>query len=158
MLELVNTTETEMFIPVMQDIADDFGDQFLLAMLHWCGIGQRPTDLDLWKVFLVRAQGDTVGVAGLYRQLRMSQTVSWVGWFAIRPRFQRQGFGTHAMYALYDSAQSIGSQELWVYTGKLDHIAVSFYKSLSFEVLGPAYEWARGRTMEDTDIVLRRTL
>jgi ribosomal protein S18 acetylase RimI-like enzyme len=155
-VELVETREIQMFLPVMKEI--DFGDRFLLSVLHWCGIGQRSTPLDYWKVFLLRARGDAVGVSGLYRQPGMPDNVCWVGWFGVRPRFRREGFGTNAMYALFDVAQNIGSQELWVYTGSSDDVAVSFYKSLGFEVLGSAAEWAPGRTMDDSDIVLRRML
>ena len=53
-VELVETKEIQMFLPVMNEI--DFGDRFLLSMLHWCGIGQRSTPLDYWKVFLLRAR------------------------------------------------------------------------------------------------------
>jgi len=95
-VELIETTEIEEFIPVIKEI--DFGDRFLLSMLHWCGIGRRSTPLDYWKVLLV------------------------------------------------------------VYTGLSDDVAVSFYKSLGFEVLGSAVDWALGRTMDDSDIVLRRML
>ena len=70
-VELVNTREIEMFIPVMKEI--DFGDRFLLSMLHWCGIGRRSTPLDFWQVFLLRAQGEVVGVSGLYRQPGMAR-------------------------------------------------------------------------------------
>ena len=58
-LELVETKEIQMFLPVMKEI--DFGDRFLLSMLHWCEIGQRSTPLDYWKVFLLRAEGSVVG-------------------------------------------------------------------------------------------------
>jgi len=155
-VELVETTDTEMFLPVLRGI--DFGDQFLLSMLHWCGIGRRSTSLAYWKVFLLRSAGQVVGVSGLYWQPGMPETVCWVGWFGIRPGFRRQGFGTRAMYLLCDFARSIASQELWVYTGSSDDIAVRFYKSLAFEVLGTAAQWTRGQTMEDSDIVLRRVL
>ena len=94
----------------------------------------------------------------VYRQPGMPDNVCWVGWFGVRPRFRREGFGTNAMYALFDVAQNIGCQELWVYTGSSDDVAVSFYKSLGFEVLGSAAEWVPGRTMDDSDIVLRRML
>ena len=97
-VELVEASEIEMFLPVMNEI--DLGDRFLLSMLHWCGIGQRSTPLHYWKVFLLRAEGNLVGVSGLYRQPGMAETVCWVGWFGIRPRFRRQGFGKHAMHAL----------------------------------------------------------
>jgi GNAT superfamily N-acetyltransferase len=155
-VELVETTKIEEFIPVMKEI--DFGDRFLLSMLHWCGIGRRSTPLDYWKVLLVRARGDAVGVSGLYRQPGMADHVCWVGWFGIRPRFRREGFGTKAMYALFELARNISCQQLWVYTGSSDDGAVCFYKSLGFDVLGTAAEWVPGRTMEDSDIVLRRML
>ena len=155
-VELVETKEIQLFLPVMKEI--DFGDRFLLSMLHWCGIGQRSTPLDYWKVFLLRADGEVVGVSGLYRQPGMAETVCWVGWFGIRPPFRRQGFGKHAMHALINFARHLGVEELWVYTGSSDSIAVNFYRSLSFEELGAAADWAPGRTMDDSDIVLRHVL
>ena len=93
-VELLETKEIQEFIPVMKEI--DFGDRFLLSMLHWCGIGRRSTPLDYWKVLLVRARGDVVGVSGLYRQPGVPHNVCWIGWFGIRPRFRREGFGTNA--------------------------------------------------------------
>jgi ribosomal protein S18 acetylase RimI-like enzyme len=155
-VELLDTKEIEDFIPVMKEI--EFGDRFLLSMLHWCGIGRRSTPLDFWKVFLVMARGDVVGVSGLYRQPGMPHNVCWIGWFGIRPRFRREGFGTSAMYVLFDITRSNGCQELWVYTGSSDHIAKSFYKSLGFELLGEATKWAPGRTIDNSDVVLRRML
>ena len=50
-VELVSTKQIEMFIPVMKDIAQEFGDRFLLAMLHWCEIGRRSTALSIGKCF-----------------------------------------------------------------------------------------------------------
>jgi ribosomal protein S18 acetylase RimI-like enzyme len=72
----------------------------------------------------------------------MPQNLCRVGWFAIHPGFRRQGFGKIAMHALIDFARNIAVKELWVYTGSSDDIAVSFYKSLGFELLGCAAEWA----------------
>ena len=155
-VELVETKEIQLFLPVMKEI--DLGDRFLLSMLHWCGIGRRSTPLDYWKVFLLRAAGEIVGVSGLYRQPGMAQTVCWIGWFGIRPRFRRQGFGKRAMHALIDFARHIAVEELWVYTGSSDKIAINFYRGLNFEELGAAADWAPGRTMDNSDIVLRRIL
>ena len=157
-VELITTKEINLFLPVMKDLADDFGDPFLLSMLHWCGIGRRSTQLEYWKVFLLRAGGEVVGISGLYRQPGMAETVCWVGWFGIRPRFRRQGFGAGAIHALIEFARSLDCKELWVYTGSSDHVAVGFYQSLGFESLGTAADWAPGRTMDDSDIVLRRIL
>src|SRR6516165_8194428 len=63
-------------------IAFDFGDRFLLSMLHWCGIGRRSTPLAYWKVFLLRSAGQVVGVSGLYRQTGTPEMVCWVGGLA----------------------------------------------------------------------------
>jgi Acetyltransferase (GNAT) family len=147
-VDLLETKDLRMFIPVMQEI--DFGDRFLLSMLHWCGFGQRSTPLQYWKVFLLQVQDNIVGVSGLYRQPEMAKNVCWVGWFAIRPGFRR--------HALIGFAERIGVKELWVYTGSSDEIAVSFYKSLGFELLGRATDSAPGQTMDDSDVVLRRML
>ena len=97
-VELVSTRNIEMFIPIMREI--DFGDQFLLSMLHWCGIGQRATPLEYWQVFLVQSKQEIVGVSGLYRQPGMPAHLCWLGWFAIRPQFRRRGFGSAAIRSL----------------------------------------------------------
>jgi hypothetical protein len=82
-VELVTTRNIDMFIPILREI--DFGDQFLLSMLHWCGIGQRGTPLEYWQVFLIRSKQEIVGVSGLYRQTGTPIYLCWLGWFAIRP-------------------------------------------------------------------------
>lgn len=155
-VELVNTKEIELFLPLMREI--DFGDAFLLSMLHWCGIGKRSTPLEYWQVFLLRADSEIVGVSGLYRQPGMPSHICWLGWFAIRPQFRRHGFGSAAIHSLVSHARTINCKEIWVYTGSDDHIARSFYTSLDFRVLGPAHVCAPGKTMSPSDVVLRRQL
>ena len=155
-VELVSTKEIELFLPLMREI--DFGDAFLLSMLHWCGIGKRSTPLDYWQVFLLRAKSQIIGVSGLYRQPEIPSHICWLGWFAIRPQFRRQGFGTAAIYQLCLVAQNAGSTELWVYTGREDDVARLFYRSLGFEVLGAASDYFPGTTTDDSDIVLKLEL
>jgi len=155
-VELLSTKEIELFLPVMREI--DFGDAFLLSMLHWCGIGKRSRPLDYWQVFLLRAKSQIVGVSGLYRQPGMPSNICWLGWFAIRPQFRRQGFGSAALHTICRIARNAGSTELWVYTGQEDEGARLFYHSLGFEVLGPASDYAPGKTVETSDIVLKLQL
>jgi ribosomal protein S18 acetylase RimI-like enzyme len=121
---VVSTKEIELFLPLMREI--DFGDAFLLSMLHSCGIGKRSRSLDYWQVFLLQAKSQIVGVSRLYRQPGMPSHVCWLGWFAIRPQFRRQGFGTAAIHQLCHAARSAGSRELWVYTGSHDDAARAF--------------------------------
>jgi RimJ/RimL family protein N-acetyltransferase len=155
-VELVSTKDIELFLPLMREI--DFGDTFLLSVLHWCGIGKRSRPLEYWQVFLLRAKSQIIGVSGLYRQPGMPSHVCWLGWFAVRPQFRRKGFGTAAIHQLCHAARDAGSTELWVYTDRHDEVARIFYLSLGFEVLGPASDYAAGKTMDDSDIVLKRIL
>jgi len=155
-VELVSTKEIELFLPLMREI--EFGDAFLLSMLHWCGIGKRSRPLEYWQVFLLSAKSQIIGVSGLYRQPGMPSNVCWLGWFAIRPKFRRQGFGTAAIHQLYPIARSAGSKEVLVYTDSNDVVARMFYIRLGFQVLGPASDHAPGKTMADSDIVLRMQL
>jgi hypothetical protein len=57
-VELIATKEIDLFLPVMREI--DFGDAFLLLMLHWCGIGNRSKPLEYWQVFLLRAKSEII--------------------------------------------------------------------------------------------------
>ena len=155
-VELVDTKQIELFVPILKEI--DFGDRFLLSMLHWCGIGQRSTPLDFWQVFLIRSAERIVGVSGLYRQPGTLKHICWLGWFALRPMFRRQGFGSAGIHAIADHARSTGCKELWVYTGSSDEIARRFYTNLGFDILGAARDHAAGQTMDDSDIVLKLQL
>ena len=66
-IELISTKDITQFVAVMKELVDDFGDRFLLSMLHWCGIGNRTKPLSSWEVFLLRNDHGTLGVGGLYR-------------------------------------------------------------------------------------------
>jgi GNAT superfamily N-acetyltransferase len=155
-VELIESREIEQFIPILREI--DFGDRFLLSMLHWCGIGRRATPLDYWQVFLIQSVGETVGVCGLYRQPGMEKTTCWLGWFAIRPHMRRQGIGRAALQRLLAFAKKTGCQQLLVYTGVADVGAIQFYQKLDFAVVGSAGQCARGQTIDDSDIVLSRSI
>jgi len=111
-----------------------------------------------WQVFLLRAKSQIIGVSGLYRQSGTPSHIYWLGWFAIRPQFRRQRFGTAAVHQLCEVARSAGSTELWAHTGSQDDIARIFYISLGFEVLGPASDYVPGETTDGSDIILRRMM
>ena len=157
-IELITTKEIGLFLHLIRELADDFGDRFLLSMLHWCGFGSRRAPLEFWQVFLIRTGEEIVGVSGLYRRPESPTHLCWLGWFAIRPKFRRKGFGSAAIHGLVDRARTIGCNELWVYTGASDKAARHFYTKLGFEVPGSACSCAPGQTMDDSDIVLKLRL
>lgn len=155
-VQLIESRRLEDFLPIMQEV--DFGDRFLLSMLHWCGFGARATPLDFWQVFLITSRAEINGVTGLYRPKGSSETVFWIGWFGIRPVFRRAGIGSAATRLLIDQATRLSCRELMVYTGASDAPALEFYPRLGFERLGPASIHAPSQTMDDSDIVFRLLL
>ena len=157
-VELISTRDIAQFLPLMKELADDFGDRFLVSMLHWCGIGNRTKPLPSWEVFLLGPDHGILGVGGLYRLPETPANHVWLGWFGIRPAFRRRGYGTAAMSAIVNRARSMDYNELWVYTGSSDEVARSFYTKLGFELLGSARDYAPEQTMDGSDIVLKLRL
>src|SRR5260370_2714084 len=110
-VELITTKDIDLFLPIMRELADDFGDRFLLSMLHWCGIGERANPLPFWEVFLLRANSETVGVCGLYQMSETTTSLVWLGWFGIRPAFRRRGYGSSAIHSLADPTPEMDSNQ-----------------------------------------------
>jgi RimJ/RimL family protein N-acetyltransferase len=154
-VELITTKEIDLFLPIMRELAEDFGDRFLLSMLHWCGIGKRAHPLLFWEVFLLRANREIVGVCGLYQISETPASPAWLGWFGILSAFRRRGYGSSAIHSLADRTREMDCNELWVYTGSSDEAAMHFYTKLGFQRLGSARDYAPGKTMDDSDVVLK---
>jgi ribosomal protein S18 acetylase RimI-like enzyme len=155
-LEIIQTTDLIDFIPLLKEL--EFGDKFSLAMLKWCGIGQRNQLLAFWEVYLAKIEAQTIGVMGLYQQVDSQNDVAWVGWFGIRPQFRRQGWGKIMIEQLKKYARQFGFQQLWVYTNSPNLAAVSFYESSGFVKLGVAAEVCPGKTNSLSDIILKSNL
>ncbi len=105
-LKIIQTTDLIEFIPLLKEL--EFGDTFSLAMLKWCGIGQRDQSLAFWEVYLAKLEAETLGVMGLYQLVDSPSDIVWVGWFGIRPKFRRQGWGKIMMKQLKDYARRLG--------------------------------------------------
>jgi RimJ/RimL family protein N-acetyltransferase len=157
-VELITTKEIDLFLPIMRELADDFGDRFLLSMLHWCGIGKRANPLLFWEVFLLRSNHEIVGLCGLYKMSETPASLAWLGWFGIRPAFRRRGYGSSTIHSLSDRTREMDCNELWVYTSPSDEAARHFYTKLGFQLLGLARDYAPGKTMDDSDVVLKLSL
>ncbi len=155
-IELIKSRDPVDFLPLLREI--DFGDRFILSMMHWCGIGKRSTPLEFWQVYLVKSKDQIVGVTGLYRQPGMSQKVLWLGWTGLLPSMRRQGLGSATVRAVLREAKAQNCDELWVYTGSADSAAGAFYQNLGFELRGRAAVVAKGLTGEQDDWVLKAIL
>jgi hypothetical protein len=85
-----------------------------------------------------------------------SNLLAWMVCYSARISATRLWWA--AIIAVCDFARNLSCKELWVYTDATDKIAIKFYASLGLELLGPAIEWAPGRTIDDSDLVSKRML
>lgn len=154
-LNIIQTTDIVDFIPLLKEL--EFGDQFSLAMLRWCGIGQHDATISFWEVYIAKWAAESIGVMGLYQLADTPSHVVWMGWFGLRPQFRRQGRGTMMMDRLTEYARSFEFQELWVFTNYDNFAAISFYENYGFLRLGEAVDICPGKTHELSDIILRYT-
>ncbi|TVP62095.1 MAG: GNAT family N-acetyltransferase [Nodularia sp. (in: Bacteria)] len=155
-LKIIQTTDIVDFIPLLQEL--EFGDQFSLSMLKWCGIGQRDQSISFWQVYITKLATESIGVMGLYQLIDSPANVVWMGWFGLRPHFRRQGWGTKMIHKLKEYALSFQFQELWVFTNYDNLAAISFYENYGFIQLGEAADICPGKTHELSDIILKYTL
>lgn len=155
-LKIIQTTNIVDFVPLLKEL--EFGDQFSLAMLKWCGIGERDKTLTFWQVYIVKLEGESIGVMGLYQTTNSPSNVVWVGWFGLRPQFRREGWGSIMMKSLKGYAQEFGFQELWVFTNYNNLPALSFYEKSAFMKLGTAAEVCPGQTHNLSDVILKTNL
>ncbi|AFY48244.1 acetyltransferase [Nostoc sp. PCC 7524] len=152
-LKFIQTTDIVDFVPLLKEL--EFGDQFSLAMLRWCGIGKPDESITFWQVYLVKLAAETIGVMGLYQVIDSPSDVVWVGWFGLRPKFRRLGCGSIMMEHLKQYASHFGYQQLWVFTNYDNLAAISFYEKLGFVKLGAAAELCPGKTHELSDVILK---
>lgn len=155
-LGFIQSTDIKDFIPLLKEL--EFDEQFHLAMLKWCGIGQRDPSIDFWQVYLAQLAGESIGVMGLYQLLDTPSHVVWMGWFGLRPQFRRQGWGKSMLDKLTEYAQNFQFQELWVFTNDDNLAAISFYENYGFVQLGAAVDICPGKTHELSDIILKYIL
>jgi RimJ/RimL family protein N-acetyltransferase len=153
---LMQTRNIIDIIPLLQEL--EFGDKFSLSMLHWCGIGQRAYSLAFWEVYIVKANEETIGVIGLYRQVHTPIGVAWIGWFGVRPSFRDRGLGTQMLRDLVKIAKEYKFKELWVFTDRENRGALRFYEQFGFINLGTVEENDPGVTHDPTDVVLKYSL
>ncbi|MDP5337061.1 MAG: GNAT family N-acetyltransferase [Nodularia sp. (in: cyanobacteria)] len=152
-LSIIQTTDIGDFIPLLKEL--EFGDQFSLAMLSWCGIGQRDQSIGFWQVYIAKLAAESIGVMGLYQLIDSPCNVVWMGWFGLRPNFRREGWGTIMLDRLKEYAHSFEFQELWVFTNYDNLAAISFYENYGFVKLGEAVDICPGKTHELSDIILK---
>jgi GNAT superfamily N-acetyltransferase len=151
-VELVESRDINDFIPIMREL--EFGDRFLLSMLHWCGFGERSKPLAYWQVFLVRTKDEYAGVCGLYRPTGGADNIIWLGWLGLRPAFRGANIGTKSLNILEVKAKVLGANSLKVFANGRDKRVIKLYNNNGFIVEGAASIFAPEQGADCNDVVL----
>jgi N-acetylglutamate synthase-like GNAT family acetyltransferase len=75
-----------------------------------------------------------IGVSGLYYDYEDPKDTMWMDYFAVSPKFQRQGYGTAMLVNLESMCKKKKVRRLCVFTNK--QRALKFYKKNGFKVGG----------------------
>jgi GNAT superfamily N-acetyltransferase len=157
-IEIINTKDVNLFLPLMQDIVE-LEERFLLAMLRWCGYGRaRYQTLKFWQVFISVKDGIPFGVTGLYQNSDTPAHIGWLGWFGVRPKFRGHGVGSRMISFTAQYAASLNMTELWVFTDDTNLMAIHFYERQGFEMIGKAIELFPDDKYELRNIVMRKLI
>ena len=85
-------------------------------------------------------EGKIIGVSGLYYDYEDPEDVMWMDYFAVKPEFQGQGYGTKMLENLVKICKERKTRMLCVFTD--NQKAVKFYENNNFKVFIPENEIA----------------
>jgi ribosomal protein S18 acetylase RimI-like enzyme len=84
--------------------------------------------------YVLELDGNIVGVSGLYYDYEDPKDIMWMDYFAVSPKFQRQGLGTKMLKNLVNVCKKKKVRMLCVFTDKDG--ATKFYKKNGFKFVG----------------------
>ncbi len=84
--------------------------------------------------YVLVSDGKIIGVSGLYYDYEDPKDIMWMDYFAISPKFQREGYGTKMLKNLEKICKDKKVRLLCVFTFRAG--AVKFYKKNGFKVFG----------------------
>jgi GNAT superfamily N-acetyltransferase len=154
---LVSTRIVEDFLPLFRGIPE-LGDPFFLSMLHWCGVGKRPTPLAYWQVYILFLEKSSSAVIGLYRRPNTLPEDVWIGWFGVVAEHRGKGLGKFCLAAIEAKAANEGFDRLLVYCDPLSSRVHQFYLKRGFSRIGPASHCFSGETETGNDLVFAKML
>jgi len=96
-----------------------------------------------------------LGITGLYRPVWAGEGVFWLGWLAVDPQFQGQGYGARLLAATMELAAAKGGRLMCIETASDLEAALSLYYKMGFTQVGEVPDYfAPGGHM----LILHRSL
>ena len=84
--------------------------------------------------YVLELDKEIIGVSGLYYDYEDPKDIMWMDYFAVKPKFQRNGYGTIMLKNLEHICKKKKVRRLCVFTDKKG--ALEFYKKNKFKVCG----------------------
>jgi predicted N-acetyltransferase YhbS len=75
--------------------------------------------------FVAVINKDVIGICGMYRFKNHPKDLIGMGWFALKPEYQRKGIGTKLLKLIEKKAELLGKRFIFVWT---DENSVKFYR------------------------------
>lgn len=135
-MEYLNSRNHDDFLNVSRQLGPELGRRFSVSIENWCGIGERPYPLPLWKLFLCKEAGEIVGLCSYYQQEDDPPDRFWVGWIGVLPAFRRQGMGRTMLEWVEQQMRARGGVHSWVYTERKNVGAMEFYADAGYQSEG----------------------
>ncbi|HOP40540.1 MAG TPA: GNAT family N-acetyltransferase [Geobacteraceae bacterium] len=90
------------------------------------------------RYFALPANGAVVGITGLHHYEWGPDENVWLGWFAVSPKLQGRGFGTHLLTETEQAARALGYRKLFIETYDTPTFAraIRFYQRAGFRKAG----------------------
>jgi ribosomal protein S18 acetylase RimI-like enzyme len=94
--------------------------------------GIKPLNPDYYVLLL---DNEIIGISGLYYDYEDPSDIFWMDYFAISPKFQRQGYGTEMFKNLEAICKDKKARMLCVFTNNKKG-ALNFYEKNGFQICG----------------------
>jgi GNAT superfamily N-acetyltransferase len=116
---------------VLETEASSNGKEARKVMEYSLSPGIKPLNPNYYVLVL---NNEIIGVSGLYYDYEDPKDIMWMDYFAVKPEFQRKGWGTRMLENLENICKKKKVRMLCVFTDRQG--ALEFYKNNGFKICG----------------------
>lgn len=97
------------------------------------------------RYYVAKLGHKIVGISGLHRYTWGPEDITWLGWFAVDPSFQRKGIGHFMMEKTCQLARKNGFRKVFIETYSDDTFSKgrAFYEKFGFKQAGEIRDYIR---------------
>lgn len=162
MVTLDPTRDISEYAKVLIDLQSEFNHDHYPGTLEWCGVAEKDENDLPWYKWLIRDDGEPIGICGLY-ELGYPSDTAWLGWLGIIANRRHLGFGSEVMRLLELEARCLAYKNLavWIYSHQRPK---NYYLRNGFLEVGTVADYCKATSAcredfnDDNDVVLVKAL